>query len=742
MKTYDFSGLTVSTDGSDFATKASVLFSGEILRRTGVSPDVVDKPTAPCVSFVCEAQKNKDTYTLKLDNGVLTISGEGIRALIYGYSYFLRKTEYNGKRITLIRDISGKYTPDKRIRGHQLGYRHCNNTYDAWTLEDYRRYLLDIMMFGSNIIEQIPGDGGPDKHPLMKYNQNEFCYMCSALADEFDLDFSLWYPNDDLPLEESIKERQEFFAKCPRLNVVFPPGGDPGDYPGDEFVDRTIAIANALKEIHPDAEMWPSAQQPHAQISWGEDFIDKLKELPDAIDGVITGPNRAFPLDVLRRLLPSKYPIRLYPDITHNVRCEYPVHFDRDDWHYAMTTAIGRETINPRPVEYREIHRLTRRYVVGSVSYSDGTNDDVNKMVWGDMDFFPEVPLRETLLDYARAFLWEVPADKAADGIFALEGDWIGDPAENASIESTYALWKGLSEAYPQALSNWRFCQLLFRAECDALVRRRRLFESGLLDEAKYLLSNKGTAEEAINILSAEYDDEYKAQRQHIEYLAKKLFDLIGMQLDVERYGAAGWERGATLDTLDLPLTDRAWYLNRLNHALTLEESSRKAFVDGLLNRNRTAPDEYYFSLAEHGFGVLGERQQGEFYINFQGDRGSVNDGSIPMSQLKLYDHHSFRCKLGGFTPGVDYKLRVSFKKAQYEFVKKHSVTANGKVIYCGKQNGGEKDERFDADYLAPGTETATYRLPADVFENGCVDLVISEPTVGIMMSEFWILRA
>ena len=165
-----------------------------------------------------------------------------------------------------------------------------------------------------------------------------------------------------------------------------------------------------------------------------------MKLLPDEIDGVITGPNRAFTLDTLRRLLPSKYPIRLYPDITHNVRCEYPVHFDRDDWHYALATAIGRETINPRPVEYREIHRLTRRYVVGSVSYSDGSNDDVNKMVWGDMDFFPDTPLRETLLDYARAFMWELPAEKVADGILALERNWIGDPAENPSIEDTYAL--------------------------------------------------------------------------------------------------------------------------------------------------------------------------------------------------------------------------------------------------------------------------------------------------------------
>lgn len=741
MKNYDFSCLSVCFDDDD-GKKAAELFADEITARTSERPKLLKEPAPPCVRFVKGKQKNKDTFTLKLDGGILVITGEGIRSFIYGYSYFLRKTEYSGRKIILIRDISGEYSPDKRIRGHQLGYRNKNNTYDAWSIEDYRQYYLDIMMFGSNMVEHIPGDDGPEKFKHMKYEQNKLCFMGSALADEFDLDFSVWYPNDEESIEDSLAERREFFKGCPRLDTVFPPGGDPGDYPGDEFVERCIAISRELKKIHPNAQMWPSAQKPHSQISWGQDFMEKMKMLPDEIDGIITGPNRAFDIDELRRLLPSKYPIRLYPDITHNVRCEYPVHFDRDDWHYALATGIGRETINPRPVEFREIHRLTRRYADGSVSYSDGSNDDVNKMVWGDMDFFPETPLYETLLDYARAFLWELPAAKAADGILALERNWIGDPSENPSIEDTYLLWKGLSDDCPNALSNWRFCQLLFRAECDLIIRRRMIFENNLLFEARRILSCGGGAEDAVAVLETEFDAEYKELRAHVDMLAQRLFELIGMQLDMERYGASGWERGATLESIDLPLTDRAWYLNRLNHAMSLGEPERGKFIDGLLNRNKVASDEYYFSLAEHGFGVLGEPQQGDFYIDFQGDRVSVNNGSIPMSQLKLFDHHSFRCKLGGFTIGVDYKLRVSYRKAKYDFVKKHTVTANGKTIYSGKQYGGEKNKKFDSDYLAPDTETATYLLPADVFENGCVEIVISEPTVGIMMSEFWIIKA
>ncbi len=741
IKTFDFTALALSAV-SEAEQQAAALLADEIYLRTGIKPAISAEASSPCVRFETVCFESKDEYELLLTDTVLTVRGRGIRAFIFGYSYFLRKTLYDGEKITLIKDITGKYEPDKRIRGHQLGYRDTSNTYEAWSLEDYRRCYLDIMMFGSNIVEHIPGRADPSHNNLMKYDPDELCIKAAALADEFDLDVSLWYPNDNKSVEESVSQRKAFFKKCPRLNVMFPPGGDPGDYPGDEFVERTIAISKGLKEVHPDAEMWPSAQQPHSQISWGEDFIEEMKKLPDEIDGVITGPNRAYPIDTLRRLLPAKYPIRLYPDITHNVRCEYPVHFNRDDWHYALATGLSRECINPRPTEYRTIHRLTGRYVVGSVSYSEGVNDDVNKMVWGDMDFFSDAPLYESLLDYARAFMWQLPAEEVADGILGLEQNWQGDPAENPHIECTLSLFKDLLNEHPQMLGNWRFCQLIFRAECDALIRRRRIFENALVDDAKYIISSGGTAQSALNALSAPFDVEYSVLREHIELLAKKLFELIGMQLDIKRYGASGWERGATLETIDLPVTDRAWLINRLNYSLTLDEACRHEFIKGLINRNKVSGDEYYFSFAEHGFEVLGEAQQGEFYMDFQGDRINVNNGSIPMSQLKLYDHFSFRCKLGGFTQGIDYKLRVSYGKARYNFVIKHTVTANGIEIYCGKQYGGEKDEKFDKKYLAPNTETATYLLPAAVFENGCIELVISEPTVGVTMSEFWIVKA
>ena len=191
-----------------------------------------------------------------------------------------------------------------------------------------------------------------------------------------------------------------------------------------------------------------------------------------------------------------------------------------------------------------------------------------------------------------------------------------------------------------------------------------------------------------------------------------------------------------------LPVTDRPWLLNKVQAALAMPADEGLSFINRILNRNVAEADEYYFSLAEHGFDVLGIPQDGEFYIDYQGDRPDVNNGNIPMSMLKLYDHFTFRCKLGGFVPGTDYKLRVTYSSKKNASLKHHRIMANNTKIYEGAQYGGKRNEQFDKEMLAPGFETATYSLPAHVFENGCIKLEIGEPTAGVMMSEFWIFRA
>ena len=733
-----FKNFTISFD-SHAAQKAAEILAAEIEAR-GFTPCICADSGTADFAFITDENLTKDEYSLNCKNSSISVTASGVRGFIFGVGMLLRKAVNADGSFALCEDITGNYKPDKRIRGHQIGYRTTPNTYDAWSYDDYKRYYLDIMFFGTNTVEHIPYERGVSKrNRLMKYDEEEFLIEASRMADEFDLDVSVWHPNNDgETIEEAAERRRKIYDTTPRLDVVFPPGGDPGDFEADEFVARCKAISKALKEVHPNAQMWPSAQQPHSVPTWGEDFISELKKLPDEIDGVIMGPNHAFPLDILRRRVPGKYPIRLYPDITHNVRCEYPVHFDRDDWHFALTTGLSRECTNPRPREYRRIHRLTRGYVVGSVSYSEGVTDDVNKMVWADMDFFPDCDLRTTLLDYCRLFFYGADCEKLADAIFALELNWECDPAENSMIEPTLRMYKELAADYPFLNSNWRFLQLLLRAKCDWVIRRRRIFELDLIKLAGKEIVN-GNLENAGKILATDFPEDYKTERNDITDLAKTLFDLIGLQLDIENYCADNWERGAILETIDLPVTDRKWLLKKLEASKA--KADPVAFMQKAINRNKIDGDEYYFSFALNGLDETGVAQSGEIYMNFQGDRPNVNTGDMPVCMFKVFDNLTFKAKIGGLTADCDYRLRVTYLDKKMPLLNSHTITANGEIIYKGVQFGGESDPQYDADMLAPGFVTASYVIPKSVIVNGCIDLEMSEPIMGVMFSEFSITK-
>lgn len=727
--------------GCDFADaaafRAAVLLRDEMAARIPEAPALAESGD---IQLLCDSTiTSKDAYRITSDGSRLIFSAKGLRGLVFAIGLFLRRTEYRDSSIFLVEDITGFYEPYMKIRGHQLGYRTTPNAYDAWDLDDYERYYKDLMFFGVNTVEHIPSEGNGRRNQLMKYTSEEMCAMASALADKWDLDVSLWYPNAEDTLEEALKNRQAVFQATPRIDALFPPGGDPGDFDADEFIHRVKAISPLLKQYHPNAELWPSAQAPHQYPHWGETFIREMEKQPQEIDGVILGPNRAMDLDELRMRLNGRYPIRLYPDITHNVRCEYPVHFDRDDWHFAWAIGESRECVNPRPKEYRRIHRLTRGYLVGSVSYSEGINDDLNKMIWSDMDYFGETDLRVSVMDYVRLFFPGSNTELLTDAIFGLEENWNTDPAQSACVESTLQKWLAAGEENPKLYQNWRYVMHLFRASCDRLLQLRRRFELALFRRAEKALA-QGEYEKSRQVLSEPLPDEYQNLRKKIEEYAAFLFEKIGYQLDVKRYGCDSWERGATLETIDLPVTDRAYLANRFLFAETLPKEERLSFMQSVCDRTKPRKDEFYYSVALHGLAETGEKQDGYVYLNFRGDNPSANDGSAPMSILNVYDNFSFRCKVSGLMADCDYQLRVVYLDRRKDDVTKHQIIFNGKTIYCGTQFG-QADAAYDRHYLTHGFVSAVYTLPKRLLQNGCGVLELREPTMGVMFSEILITK-
>lgn len=739
---FNYDDLIIRAEG-ETALYAARLFSEELKLRTGTSPEIsADAENAFFTFSTSEDFSDKDTFKISKTDCGFEANAETVRGLIFAYSLFLRKTRYANGVITLTEDICGLHKPQKKIRGHQVGYRAKPNTYDAWDYSQYFRYYLDMMAFGANTCEHNGTPFGKNEvNRLMKYPQKEFLIEATRLADKIDMDVSLWHANEDDETEEqALASREKLYSELPRLNIVFPPGGDPGELYADEFATRCIKISKLLKKLHPEAEMHPSAQAPHKYKDWGDALIRELENEPDEIDALIMGPNHAFPMHEMREKVPAKYPIRFYPDITHNLRCEYPVNFLHDDWHFSLCSTLSRESVNPRPTELRTLHRIFSPYTIGSVSYSEGVHDDLNKAVWSALEWNKDADLRDILLDYSRMFFYGADEEKVADTIFLLEKNWQGDPVENPCIDFAYANLCELQKECPSLNGNWRFLLLLFRATCDLLVKMRRSFEIGLCKNALRVLRSHDV-KKALSILETPFGDGYNALRHSLDELAEKLFNLIGIQLDVEHYCAEGWERGATLDTIDNNVTDRAYLIDKLKYSLTLSEKEAETFIDRLITVNETDSDEIFFSVALHGLNTLGTDQDGEVYMDVQGDRPYTKTTPIPMSMTKVYDNYSLKAKFGGFKKDCDYILTVVYKTDKSPEIKTHRIKANNTLIYEGEQYGGIKDERFDREILVNGFESASYILKSDVFINGALELEISEPNDGVKLCEFWIRK-
>src|SRR5207248_2946248 len=266
------------------------------------------------------------------------------------------------------------------------------------------------------------------------------------------------------------------FQKLPRVDAVFVPGGDPGHTQPKYVMALLEKQTENLHRYHPKAQMWVSPQG--FTQDWLDEFFGILREQKPAwLSGIVFGPQIRISLPQLRAAVPSQYPIRHYPDITHSRQCQYPV----PDWDTAFAVAEARECINPRPMGEAAIFRATQRDTIGFLTYSEGCNDDVNKAVWSALGWNPNMPVIDILRDYGRYFIGADYADGFAQGLLALEENWHGPLLANEAIDTTLAQFQAMEQsASPLTLKNWRFQQALFRAYYDAYTRRRLIYETAL----------------------------------------------------------------------------------------------------------------------------------------------------------------------------------------------------------------------------------------------------------------------
>ena len=536
---------------------------------------------------------------------ILWLIGTDVRGVLFAIGEFLRTANLSKGKVIFDKNTSTESAPLYALRGHQLGYRNTANSWDSWNFAQYEKYIRELALFGTNAIENIPfQEGAPGPH--MKIPREEMNLKMSEICRDYGLEYWVWTPGDvDLSNPENfqaeVKQHAEFYKKCPKLDGVFFPGGDPGNNHPKDVMPFLKAIAAELKKSHPKAGMWISLQGfSDAQVNYFYDYLDKNK--PEWLTGVVSGPSSPDMANTRFRL-PKQYKHRHYPDLTHTVRCQYPT----ENWDQAFALTEGREVSNPQPFYYAKAHNRYAALTDGFLAYSDGVHDDVNKVIWSQMAWNPSKDVQKVMEEYARFFYGNTLAETVANGIFALERNWVGPVEENGAIETTFQFWQNLETKNPQLKGNWRWQQMVMRAYYDTYVKRRKLYEQNLEKEANQILlrAKEMGAEKAMDLAlekvnQADLQKNSPELREKIVNYCEALFQSIGMQTSVPKYQASGYERGAILDFIDYPLNNRWWLADEFEKIKKMSSEEQKlARIYTLATWENPGPGSYYDNISD-----------------------------------------------------------------------------------------------------------------------------------------------
>lgn len=697
----------------------------------------------------------------KSEKNVIVV-GKDARGLLYGVGWLLRKAEMRPGNILLKGNMALSSTPFYKLRGHQLGYRAKTNAYDAFSVQMFDQYIRDLALFGANSIEILPprtDDQASSAHMVLPPEQ--MVVQQSRICKKYGLDVWMWYPNVGADyihpdsIAHELAEREKVFASLPKLDAIFVPSADPGDLAPDVLFSWLEKEARVLRKYHPDAKIWVSPQGFDTDQKWFDHFFAQVNKHYPWFGGVVFGPWVKIPVRILRQLVNADIPIRHYPDITHSMSCQYPI----PHWDLAWAQTLGRECINPRPNDEKTIHNAIEKFCIGSISYSEGTNDDLNKFIWLGQDWDPSLPAIETLRDYARLFIGPDFSESGAQGIEALETNMRGAAITNQSIDLTLLQWQRIEQqASPRIMQSARLQMCLIRAYFDAYTRRRLIYETELEQEAKDILESvkPGEADRAIqqvrDILGrAVTSPPLPAYKEKCNTLADSLFKSIGAQLTIKRHGGMQ-ERGNFMDFIDYPLTNAPWLLDQLSMIeKTASDEEKRKEIFKIIHRNDAGPGGFYNNFGD----ALGWQHVVPAPIPWAQDPGNLESPHIGfavglagvhwldnplgvgfkgkiiptswMNQAMTLYGVPLKIHYEGLDTGSDYRIRVAYTGRFRSHLK--LMTESGYTVHDFIQTGVDPLYEFD--------------LPKSAIRHGAVDLIwtCQETDRGSQVAEMWLMK-
>lgn len=743
----DFSNAKIfqPADSPPLAKKAVKMLKDEISSRTslnlplspspkngptiviGIEKDLLEMDKDYHRSLSSLPTTSKDGYKVILlpDKKTILIAGHDDRGVIYGVGHLLRKMEWGENKIHFPLSTAISSSPMFPVRGHHIT-QHITKNSTPGEIALYEQLLRDLMYFGMN---HVSARSPEEAQMCMDYGLEISTYMANIHGD---------FESPE-GIRKELDKRAKIFESMPGLDVLFVPGGDPGDLEPDVLFHWLEQLAPVLHKYHPEAKIWVSPQNNNkgkATKEWYDGFYERVNRNYAWFGGVLFGPWVRTPIDEVRKIVRKEIPMRRFPDISHLFGCQYPA----PELDLVFSHTLGRMSIQPRPTGLKHIHNLYADLVEGSRPYSEGNSDDVNKFVWSDQDWNPETPVIETLRDYARLFIGTEFTEGIAHGILALEQNIKGSLIDNNLIENTLLQWQSMEQkADETVLQNPRFQMGLIRAYYDAYQKHRLNYEVSLENKASEVLrgaAKTGTIhamEKAENILLQATENPI-----NLDYKEK----ITALYYALFRAPAPRWmsefQKCEFFENIDVPLNSSEWLIAQFDRIKSIPvESMRLQTIEEILQRSNPGPGGYYVNMGT-----------AESFERIKSPKTAENDpgsqvyprrnyirGSIPMPkawklQMTTLYEVPLTLSFDHLDPEGNYTIRINYTGGVGRGQSKMKLTANQKHLVHDFIN-------------TEGQPIQEFPVPKAALESGTVDFtwVCGPGERGSPVAEVWLIR-
>lgn len=707
---------------------------------------------------------------------VIVVAGADDRGVLYGVGRLLRNLLLEPGKIEIKPGFKGgSYTPALSIRGTHLSYTDQSTTYDAWTNQQFEQYLSELAWFGVNTLSlNAPWLGRRPFSPLYKEEPADMLLKAAGAANRLGLgvwlDLAGLHTVQDGAVEAlGAQEWAELERLLPQLSGLV------GLVVRADTVDGAERLAGLLGRLQPGGGIWLAFSPEES----GEDpLLTQLLGLsaqPAWLAGVIvTGNESPEQLIWLQtQCQDQSLPVILYADITHSGESIFPV----ADGDPLLARFYGRAGIQPRPQAMAHAHSSYLPAIQGSVTYSEGVHDDLNKFVWADQDWQPGREVCDTVEEYSTVLISTAYRKPLTEGWISLEQNWHGQLNDNTSIDDTYLLWSDLHRLAleeGELRDNYRYQLGRIRALGDYYVKRKALYELELEQRAWTILADypRLGADEALR-RSREQLNLYRNEpvlpelANELLDLAESLFWACGLQLTTSGQNGQSWQSGAYLNVVREPLNHYRWLAQEYLRVLQLqEEADKHTAVEALLAYVSvdTNPEVLYYRLgSQRGFALVANP------VDWQADPAG-RSGAFPSANYKLLDQAlakqgwydaasvppgwtssaATRCgtplhvMIPGLSPSASYTLQVAYPYTKGEQPDTALFTAEDTLLEVLEQESTPV-QRQAADSLSTSKDFpyAAYDLPQEAYADGTLRLCWQplHPSGTVAVSEVRIVR-